>query len=105
MLEPTSEFKGENKRGLTKNVKFNLHLLAHKRSGFDSAVVLSNIPQWRTIVSVIKNGSSFVSLKKLERYLGQAKTILKMFILLVVYCIVKILQESSGKVLNCNHVY
>ena len=38
-------------------------MLAHNRSGFDSFVVLNNLLQGRTVVSLIKNGSGTVSLK------------------------------------------
>ena len=57
ILDYVLQFKGEPKRVNTKNVNYNLYLLAHKGSGFDSYVVLKNLPQWRTIVSLINNGS------------------------------------------------
>ena len=46
-----------------KIAKYNLNLIAHKGSGFDSYVVLKNLRQWRTVFSLIKNGSGIVSLK------------------------------------------
>ena len=55
MLAYVLQFKGEPKRVNIKIVKYNLYLLAHKRSGFDSYVVLNNSTQWRTVVSLIKN--------------------------------------------------
>ena len=57
------QFKGEPKGINNKIVKNYLYLLAHKGSGFGSYVVLNNLPQWRTVVSLIKNGSGTVSLK------------------------------------------
>ena len=54
--------------------KFYLYLLAHKGSGFDSYVVLNNLPQWRTL-SLIKNGSGIVTLKIFKGYVDQNKKI------------------------------
>ena len=62
MLDYVLQFKGEPKRINHKVVKYNLYLIAHKGSGFDSYVVLNNLPQWRSF-KLIKNGSSIVSLK------------------------------------------
>ena len=62
MLDYVLQYKGEPKRINNKIVKYNLYLIAHKGSGFDSYVVLNNLPQWRT-VKLIKNGSGIVSLK------------------------------------------
>ena len=33
----------------------NLYFLAQNGSGFDKYLVLNNLPQWRTVVSLIKN--------------------------------------------------
>ena len=56
--------KENQKKVKNKIVEFNLYLIAHNGSGFDSYVVLNNIPQWRGVVKPIKNGASIVSLKK-----------------------------------------
>ena len=37
--------------------------MAQKGSGFDSYAVLNKLPQWRTVVSLIKNGAGIVSLE------------------------------------------
>ena len=63
MLDYVLQFKGEAKRINNKIVELKLYLIAHKGSGFDSYVVLNNLPQWRTVVSLIKNGSGIVSVK------------------------------------------
>ena len=63
MLHHTLELNGEAKRVIDKNFKHNLSLLAHMGSDFDSYVVINNLTQWRTIVSLMKNGSSIVPLK------------------------------------------
>ena len=72
MLDYVLQFKGEAKRITNKIFKYNLYLIAHKGSGFDSYVVLNNLPQWRT-VKLIKNGSGIVSLKIFNGYVDQNK--------------------------------
>ena len=66
MLDYVLQYKEEPKGINNKIVKYNLYLIAHKGSGFDSYVVLNNLPQWRTF-KLIKNGSGIVSLKKIQR--------------------------------------
>ena len=73
MLDYVLKYKGEPKRINNKIGKYKLYLIAHKGSGFDSYVVLNNLPQWRTVVSLIKNGSVIVSLKILNGYVDQNK--------------------------------
>ena len=75
MLDYVLQFKGEPKRINNKIVKYNLYLIAHKGSGFDSSVVLNNLPQWRTVVSLIKNGLGVVSLKIINGYVDLVKKI------------------------------
>ena len=91
MIDYVLQFKGEAKRNNSKIVKYNLYLLAHKGSGFDSYVVSNNLPHWRTVVSLNKYGSGIVSLKTFNGYVEQAKKTPDMFILDAVYCILKIL--------------
>ena len=50
-------------------------MIAHNGSGFDSYVVLNNLPQWRSIVKPIKNGVGIISLKIFNRYVDQNKKI------------------------------
>ena len=66
--------KENQKELLTKLVNIFLCLIAHKGSGFDSYVVLNNLPQWRTF-KMIKSGSGIVTLKKLNGYVDQNKKI------------------------------
>ena len=75
MLDDVLQFKGEAKRINNKIVKYNLYLITHKGLGFDSYVVLNNLPQWRTVVSLIKNGSGIVSLKIFNGYVDPVKKI------------------------------
>ena len=50
-------------------------MIAHNGSGFDSYVVLNNLPQWRSVVKLIKNGAGIVSLKIFNGYVDQNKKI------------------------------
>ena len=75
MLDYVLQFKGESKRINKKIVEYNLYLLPHKGSGFDSYMVLNNLPQWRTVVSLIGNGSGIVSLKIFNGYVDPVKKI------------------------------
>ena len=74
MLDYVLHYKGEPKRYNNKIVKYNLFLIAHKGSGFNSYVVLNNLPQWRN-VKLIKNGSGIVSLKIFNGYVDQNEKI------------------------------
>ena len=71
MLDDVLQFKGAAKRVNRKIVKYNLYILAHNSSDFDSYVVLNNLPQWRTVVSLIKNGSGLVSLEIFNGYVDE----------------------------------
>ena len=74
MLDYVLQFKGEPKKINNKIVKYNLYLIAHKGSGFDSYVVLNNVPQWRTI-KLIKDGSGIVSLQIFNGYEDPVKKV------------------------------
>ena len=69
------ELKAEAKKVNKKIVKYNPYLLAHKGSGFDSYVVLYNLPHWRTVVSLAKNLLEIVSPKIFNGYVDQNKKI------------------------------
>ena len=74
-LDLVLEFKGEAKRVNIKNIEENLFLIAHEGSGFESCILLNNLPQWRTNVNLIKNGSFIVSLNILNGYVDKDKEI------------------------------
>ena len=74
MLDYVLQFKGEPKRINNKIVEYSLYLIAHKGGGFDSYVVLNNLPQWKT-AKLIKNGSGILSLKIFNGYVDQNKKI------------------------------
>ena len=73
MLDHVLSFKGEPKKVKNRIVEYNLYLIAHNRSGFDSYVVLNNLPQWRSVVKLIKNGAGILSFKIFNGYLDQNK--------------------------------
>ena len=80
MLDYVLQFKEELKKVTNKFVDYILYVLAHKGSGFDSYVVLNNLHQWPSVVSLIKNGAGIVSLKIFIGYVDQIKKNLNMFI-------------------------
>ena len=50
-------------------------MIAHNGSGFDIYVVLNNLPQWRSVVKLIKNGAGIISLKIFNGYVDERKRI------------------------------
>ena len=74
-LDCVLSFKGEPKKVKNKIVEYNLYLVAHNGSGFDSYVVLNNLPQWRSVVKLIKNGAGIISLKIFNGYVDEKKKI------------------------------
>ena len=75
MLDHVLSFKGEPKKVKNKIVEYDLYLKAHNGSGFDSYVVLNNLPQWRSVVKTIKNGAGIISLKIFNGYVDPVKKI------------------------------
>ena len=75
MLDHVLSFKGEPKKVKNKIVEYNLYLIALNGSGFDSYVVLNNLPQWRSIVKLIKIGAGIISLKIFNGYIDPVKKI------------------------------
>ena len=63
----------ENQKSQNRIVEYNLHLVAHNGSGFDSYVVLNKLPQWRSIVDFIKSRDGIVSLKIFNGYVDENK--------------------------------
>ena len=61
----------ENQEKSIKNVEYNLYLIAHNGSGFDSYVVLNNLPQWRNVVNLNKKRAGIASLKIFNSYVHQ----------------------------------
>ena len=63
MLDHVLSFIEEPKKVNSKIFEFNLYLIARDGGGFDSFVVLNNLPQWRSVVKLIKDGAGNISLK------------------------------------------
>ena len=80
MLDQILAFKGEAKNVKNKVVDYNLYRIAHKGSGFDSYVVLNNLPQWRSFVNLKKKGAGIVSLKIFNGLEMKSKKYPNMFI-------------------------
>ena len=75
MLDHVLAFKGEPKKVKNKIVEYNLYLIAHNGSGFDSYVVLNNFSRWRSVVKPIKNGAGIISLIIFNGYVDPVKRI------------------------------
>ena len=80
MLDHVLSFKVEVNKFNIKIVKIKLYLFAHNGSGLGSYIVLNGPPQYRTVFSLIKNGSGTVSLKIFNGYVDKNKKYLSMFI-------------------------
>ena len=50
-------------------------MIANNGTGFDSYVAINNLPQWRSVVNLIKNGAGIVSLKFFNGYVDPAQKI------------------------------
>ena len=50
-------------------------MIAHNVSGFDSDVVINNLPHWRSIVELVKNGAGIISLRIFNGYIDEKKRI------------------------------
>ena len=57
------KFKGDERKVKNKSVEYNVQLHAHNGSGFDTWIVLNNLPCDKHIVDIIKNGKGITELK------------------------------------------
>ena len=57
------KLKGEERKVKNKIVEYNLQLQAHNGSGFDTWIVLNNLPCDKHIVDIIKNGKHIIEMK------------------------------------------
>ena len=73
--------------------------------GLDSCVLLNNLPQGRTVVSLIKKGLVIVSLKIFSGYVDQNKKIPQYVHFKCGLLHIKDSLKNLRKVLNYNHVY
>ena len=63
----------ENKDKKGKVLEYNLQLHAHTGSGFDTWIVLNNLPCDKRIVNIIKNGKAIIELKVFNGYFEKNK--------------------------------
>ena len=57
-----------------KIVEYNLQLHAHNGWGFDTWIILKNLPCDKHIVNIIKNGEGILELKVFNGYIQNNKT-------------------------------
>ena len=57
------KLKGDERKVKKKIVEYNLQMHAHNGSGFDTWIVLNNLPCDKHIVDIIKNGRGIIELK------------------------------------------
>ena len=57
------KFKGDERKVKNKVVEYNLQMHAHNGSGFDTWILLNNLPCDKHIVEIIKNGKGIIELK------------------------------------------
>ena len=71
------KLKGEERKTSrnTKNVEYNLQLHAHNGSGFDTWIILNNLPCDKHIVDIIKTGQGMIELKVFNGYFEKNKQI------------------------------
>ena len=81
MSDHVLSFKGEAEKVRKKRVEYNLFMVAHDGSGFDSYVVLNNLPQWPSVVKTINNGVGITSLKIFNGYVDENEKFPNMYIL------------------------
>ena len=77
-IETASDFclklKGEEGKLKNKIVECNLQFHAHNGSGFDTWVVINNLPCDKRLVKIVKNGKGIIELKVFNGYIGNEQT-------------------------------
>ena len=62
-LDYCLKLKGEERKVKNKIVEYNLQMHSHNGSGFDTWIILNNLPCDKHIVDIIKNGKGIIELK------------------------------------------
>ena len=62
-LDYCLKLKGEERKVKNKIAEYNLQIHAHNGSGFDTWIILNNLPCDKHIVDIIKNGKGIIELK------------------------------------------
>ena len=73
-LDFFSKFKGEERKVKNRIVEYNFHLHAHNGSGFDTWIILNNLPWDKNIVDIIKNRKGIISLRIFIGYIQKKET-------------------------------
>ena len=68
-LDYLLKLKGEERKVKNKILDYNLQMHAHNGSGFDTWIILNNLPCDKHIVDIIKNGKGIISLKIFNGYI------------------------------------
>ena len=68
------KLKGDERKLKNKIVEYNLQLHSHNGSGFDTWIILHNLPCDKHIVDIIKNGKGNKELKVFNVYIEKNKT-------------------------------
>ena len=67
MLKRLQNLKGEPEKFVKYNreiiCEHELKMVPHSGSGFDSWLILNNLPEWSEIVNIIKTGKEIISQK------------------------------------------
>ena len=67
MFEKLRDLKGEPKKieknGKKITIEYEMKMIAHNGSGFDSWIILDNLPEWCRITSMIKTGKGIINMK------------------------------------------
>ena len=73
-LDYLLKLKGDERKVNNKTVEYNLQMHAHNGSGFDTWIILNNLPCDRHIVGdIIKNGKGIIELKVFNGYIQTNK--------------------------------
>ena len=80
-IDHVLQFKGEFKRVDNKLFNYYMYLFAHNGLSCDLYLALNDLPLWKTVVSLIKNGSEIVSINIFYIHVNQNKKVFNTFIL------------------------
>ena len=61
-LDHALGFKEEVEGLNNETIEQNFYMIDHNGSGFDTYIVLKNLPQWRRVVRMIRNGAGIIAL-------------------------------------------
>ena len=70
-LDICLKLKGQERKVKNEIVEYNLQMHAHNGPGFDTWIILNNLPCDKHIVDIIKNGKGIISLKIFNGYIAK----------------------------------